>query len=155
MLWPRKRDRAVGIVIHEQRLLLIRRFKRGDTYYSLPGGGIDKGEEPADAAVREVFEETTIVVKPIRLLYHHEYKGRGEHFYFLCGYISGEPKLGNGDERLRHIKGINEYEPVWINLAELGNYHVLPRDAVRLIAKEHSKGFSNKVQKKQYNRNRL
>lgn len=155
MLWPRKRDRAVGIVIHEQQLLLIRRFKRGDTYYSLPGGGIDKGEEPSAAATREVFEETTIVSKTVRLLYHHEYKGRGEHFYFLCEYISGQPRLGQGDERFRHIKGINEYDPMWIELDDLSNYNVLPKDAMRLIIKEHSNGFSQKVQKKQYNRNRL
>lgn len=40
-------------------------------FYDLPGGTIDKGEEPGDAVVREVFEETSLRVDKadIELLY--------------------------------------------------------------------------------------
>jgi mutator protein MutT len=36
--------------------------------YGIPGGRIEAGEEPRDAAVREVFEETGLTVQPSNLI---------------------------------------------------------------------------------------
>jgi 8-oxo-dGTP pyrophosphatase MutT (NUDIX family) len=36
--------------------------------WTLPGGAIDPNEHPADAATRECFEETGLIVRPQRLL---------------------------------------------------------------------------------------
>lgn len=46
------------IVDDEGRLLLSHWNEHGNSAWSMPGGGIEAGEDPADAAVREVFEET-------------------------------------------------------------------------------------------------
>ncbi len=40
------------------RMLLAHWNEGGHTGWTLPGGSIDPGEDPADAAVREVMEET-------------------------------------------------------------------------------------------------
>ena len=48
------------------RLLLVRQSDDGT--WSTPGGLIEPGERPADAAVREVWEETGLLVQPDRLL---------------------------------------------------------------------------------------
>jgi 8-oxo-dGTP pyrophosphatase MutT (NUDIX family) len=48
------------------RLLVQRRSDSGT--WELPGGSVDPGEHPAQALVREVFEETGLVVRPRRLL---------------------------------------------------------------------------------------
>ena len=53
------RDEAGGI-------LLVR--QRDDGVWSTPGGSIEPGERPADAVVREVWEETGLLVSPRRLL---------------------------------------------------------------------------------------
>jgi 8-oxo-dGTP pyrophosphatase MutT (NUDIX family) len=50
----------------EGRLLLQRRADSG--LWELPGGYIDPGEPPARAVVREVYEETGLVVRPRRLV---------------------------------------------------------------------------------------
>jgi len=44
------------ILIRDGRVVLVRHWLSKDVW-TLPGGGIDKGESPADAAKREVWEE--------------------------------------------------------------------------------------------------
>jgi len=50
------RDRATAVVRRDDRLLIVR--DRGFRHYSLPGGGVNRGESPEDAVVRELDEET-------------------------------------------------------------------------------------------------
>ncbi|MGY2019892.1 NUDIX hydrolase [Nocardia gipuzkoensis] len=50
----------------EGRILMIRRTDNDK--YSIPGGGMEVGETVADAVVREVTEETGILVRPTVLL---------------------------------------------------------------------------------------
>lgn len=54
---------ATGVVTDDTgRLLLGRRTDTGA--WALPGGIVEPGEEPADAAVREIFEETAVIAEP-------------------------------------------------------------------------------------------
>ena len=46
----------------------LKRKSYGAGFRSLPGGGIDPGESPEDAAVREVMEEAGIRISPQDLL---------------------------------------------------------------------------------------
>jgi 8-oxo-dGTP pyrophosphatase MutT (NUDIX family) len=58
---------ATGIVYDERgRILLVRQTASG--MWSAPGGAVDPEETPADAVVREVWEETGLHVEPARLL---------------------------------------------------------------------------------------
>ncbi len=53
----------MGVVVDEKRRVLLGR--RNDTgNWTLPGGIIDPGEQPADAACREIYEETGVVAIP-------------------------------------------------------------------------------------------
>jgi len=55
---------AVGVaVFHDDRLLLVRRtMNPGRGRWSLPGGYLDLGEQPREAAAREALEEAGVVV---------------------------------------------------------------------------------------------
>ena len=89
---------AYGLVIHENKMLLCRISKelpRWQGQWTLPGGGLDFGEHPEEAVVREVEEETGLCVKvgrvatvdsfhdssgtldfhAIRIVYHTTYVG--------------------------------------------------------------------------------
>jgi 8-oxo-dGTP pyrophosphatase MutT (NUDIX family) len=58
---------AAGVVLDfSGNVLLGRRSDTGG--WALPGGIIDPAEQPADAAAREIFEETGVEVVPERLV---------------------------------------------------------------------------------------
>lgn len=53
-----------GVVIHDNKVLLVRRIRGEDTgEWAIPGGFVEKKEKIEDAIVREVEEETSIKVK--------------------------------------------------------------------------------------------
>jgi 8-oxo-dGTP diphosphatase len=77
--------------------------------WALIGGILDPGEEPADAIVREVFEETAVEVEPLRITGVYctplvRYPNGDEASYiittFLCRPVGGPGPRVNDDESL-------------------------------------------------------
>ncbi len=56
------RDSARSIIIRDGRIAMIHSLKYD--YYKFPGGGMEAGESPVEAMIRETREEAGIVVKP-------------------------------------------------------------------------------------------
>ena len=56
----RQRIAAYAVILREDRILLSRLSPNvsHSELWTLPGGGLDHGESPRDAVVREVYEET-------------------------------------------------------------------------------------------------
>ena len=49
---------AYGVIVEDGRILLAHWNESGRRGWTLPGGGIDPGEDPVHAVVREIAEET-------------------------------------------------------------------------------------------------
>lgn len=49
---------AYGVIVDGPRILLAHWNESGRSGWTLPGGGIEAGEDPLDAVVREIAEET-------------------------------------------------------------------------------------------------
>ena len=57
-----RRDSARSIIIRDGKVAMVHSLQYG--YYEFPGGGIEPGETPIDAMIRETAEEAGLVVVP-------------------------------------------------------------------------------------------
>jgi ADP-ribose pyrophosphatase YjhB (NUDIX family) len=86
---------ADAVVIREGRILLIRRGDDG--LWAMPGGGADVGETLAEAATRELREETGLEGRAVRLLGVWDSRRVGSKLKFHLYHVSmlveadGEP----------------------------------------------------------------
>ena len=89
------RPRACSALIHNKEILMVQHREPTRSYWTLPGGGIEAGESPAEAAVREVWEETGLRVKAMRLLWEGNYGHGGRTSPEYCYLVELEVD-GNG-----------------------------------------------------------
>ncbi len=135
---PMKRDypdapiAGVGAVIIDQGKVLL--IKRGNPplfgEWSIPGGAVELGETARESVIREVREETGMVVEPTALLGVYDRiipddEGRILYHYvlidFLCIPISGEVRAASDCKDLK-----------WITFQELAGIP-LPPDTAEVI----------------------
>jgi ADP-ribose pyrophosphatase YjhB (NUDIX family) len=137
------RHAARAIVVKDDTLLVIRRNKFGNEYYTLPGGGIDKGETPEQAVLRELAEETGVNVTLERLVFtEHPGPQFGSQQIFLCAYKSGEPALHPGsEEAISNGHGQNLYTPMWLPLSDLGRVVFMSPVLQQALKKSFANGF--------------
>lgn len=62
---------AYAVCVRDGQVLLARWIGDDERLWTLPGGGVEHGEDPYDAVLREVAEETGYAVEPTVLLGVH------------------------------------------------------------------------------------
>ena len=119
-----------GVVVHRNRVLLIRRGGeplKGE--WSIPGGLLEVGEELSQAARRELKEETGIDVEPLEIVevFDRVFRQgrRVRYHYVIVDYVC---RLKGG--RLRPASDV--LEACWVRREDLGKYH-LTRKAKSII----------------------
>ena len=115
------RDRSVVFVIRNNKILMEKLnypSEGKDDFYSIPGGGIEAGETPEQAAIRELKEECGLdgtIVRKLTELYNHN---RTEYVFEVKVPDDQEPILGYDPEESE-----NENPPLkevlWLALDEL------------------------------------
>jgi ADP-ribose pyrophosphatase YjhB (NUDIX family) len=133
--------RAAAVVIEGGRVLLMKRYLRqesparcwmcppravrcpGHHYSVLPGGHVEEGETRAEAALRELTEETGLRATVVRQLADGWHNGRAAT-YFLMGDVAGVPVL-SGPEAAENAAD-NSHELVWATAAEFETLRLFP-----------------------------
>jgi 8-oxo-dGTP diphosphatase len=124
-------DRSRVVLVQGDEVALMRRERMGATYYVFPGGGIEAGETPEQAAVREAHEELGVDVALERLLVTDEF--HGVHSYFYRAHLAGG-RFGTGkgpEYRPGNPRGT--YTPVWVSRLDLIKLDVRPRSVANLV----------------------
>ncbi|MDP2649343.1 MAG: NUDIX domain-containing protein [bacterium] len=125
--------RVAAVIIKDNKILLMRRFKNGQKYFVFPGGGVEENESIENALIREIKEEFDIDIKIEKLLFQNENQGRQE-IYFLVKEFTGIPQL-SGEEKERMNKD-NQYFPAWLDLKEAFKLpNLYPKEAKKEIEK--------------------
>ena len=92
------RTNVAGIIIRDDKLLLVEFNDESGLHYNLPGGGVDINESLYDALKREVLEETRASVSVGKLLTVWEYIPPNDDKYgnvhkithlFACDLVDG------------------------------------------------------------------
>lgn len=112
---------ARAILFRDNKLLVIKRDKFGKKYNVLVGGGVEMGESPEEALVREAVEETGLKITEFRLVFIEEAgKPYGTQYIYLCKDPGGEIALDEKSiEKWLNTNTDNKYSPDWLPLSEL------------------------------------
>lgn len=132
------RERAGVVLIRDGKILLMFRHHwsqhNGHEYYILPGGTIEPGENPEEAVVRELKEETGLDITIQSKLFEHEVppgtSKYGRQHYFLAS-AEGEPVLGGEESAANHPD--DYYELRWVPINDLPATEIFHPDTKKLL----------------------
>jgi len=131
------RIRAAGILVDNEKILLIKHVEGGEAYWVPPGGGLEPEDQSTKQTVRrEVYEESGLSVEVGPLIFIREFfeKSRNtyhvEQFYLIDSWV-GELSLSN-------LKGLGGDEHVitearWLDRKELTSEKVYPEELRDLL----------------------
>lgn len=126
-----------AIVIKDDKIALIERWKNGLHFFVLPGGRLEIGESAEQCVIREIKEELNINIRPKKLVYDLiDYRAQG---IFCAEWLSGE--VGKTDaEEYRNDRVGGDYEPVLKSLSELKKLNLLPKELKMQLLKDLENG---------------
>ena len=125
-----------GVIVYNpflDKILLIHRWKNRQEYFVIPGGTIELGEEPLEAALREIKEEVNLSFSTDQLHTAFSLNNQGkEEYYFYTSLSTDETPLMQGEE-LERSSLQNIYQPEWVSLQELYNHNLRPESLKSLL----------------------
>jgi 8-oxo-dGTP diphosphatase len=140
---PSKCATAFGFTFEGDKLLMTR-LRDQRRQWDIPGGRIEAGETPAEAAIREVWEETSVKVEVLELIGTQELELFGERsvnhtwpypisvqIYFLCKVLQAEPFVADDEAAERGY-----FSPIEVRqFPSMVNHDVIYEEALRRLGK--------------------
>ena len=124
------------MIVQDGGVALIKRARAGMTYYLFPGGGVEAGETPEQAAIREAREELGVDVELGEPRYEEDFDG-SRFVYFDARIVGGQFGTGLWPDHAERSTAARErsgtHEPVWVPLDDLNELDVRPRALVTLL----------------------
>lgn len=120
---------ALGVVERDGQMLLMQRKDpnpQWDRKWEFPGGKVDAGEEPRDAVLREVEEETGFVASDASLLGTHSHDWTMSDYVMRVHLHLFRCPVGEGDVRREER---SSYGHAWVSPYEAVAYDLLEANA--------------------------
>ncbi len=106
-------------IMHDDAVLMFKRSndrKKFPGFWSLPGGHVDKNEDPLSAAIREVKEETGVIISTekikLKVIAMHHHIDRKE-MYVAFAFVTRIPTKPKIKEDTK------EGTPKWVKIEEM------------------------------------
>lgn len=144
-----KNIRSAGIILKDNRLLVMHRIKNGAKYWVFPGGGVEEGESSEEAVARELLEETNLQVKVLRLLYRHRLTnkqgGKQRQDFYLCEVVRGELGLQADSVEAERMGNSHQdtYEPTWTTIDQAKDLLLYPLEIRDWLIEDLKNGFQS------------
>jgi len=92
--------RAQSIVTRNRKILIVKHQQDGVEWWCLPGGAVETGETPQQAAIRELAEECNVWGRVVRRISLQESMDDDITITYLVDIGDQEPVLGSDPEFL-------------------------------------------------------
>jgi mutator protein MutT len=91
---------AAAVIVADGRVLMVRRrIKEGELSWQFPGGEVETGESPDEAAVRESREETGLTVRATKRLGERIHPATGRTMVYIgCALVAGTAYVADEEE---------------------------------------------------------
>lgn len=132
--------RAAILLLQGDKIALIERHRQGDHYFTFPGGHVEEGETPEQAAVRETLDELGLEVVLKKLVARMGWQGKWQ-YYYLAEVTGGVFGSGCGEEMLDTLPGRGTYRPMWMPLADLPDQPVKPHEIAEMVVRFSAQGW--------------
>lgn len=111
------RGRAQCLVIRDKKILMVKHKHENDEWYCSPGGGIEKGETPEQAAIRELQEECNVLGTIIKKTseYVDPYDDNNFFYTFYIDIGNQVPSLGYDPEETEANPVLSEVRWMYLN----------------------------------------
>ncbi len=134
-------QRVRAIIITDNKILLINRIKKDESYWIIPGGQVELGENQEQAIKRECEEELgiTVRIKELFIKRTSDKPGTIDHheFFYLCDMVDGNVGSGQGPEFRPNTNYKGKYKVVWVDLKKLPNMNLKPQEIKDKIIKKY------------------
>lgn len=143
-----RRQRAAAVLIEGESIALIERHwdKRDPPHYFVfPGGGIEEGETPEQAIIREMREELGVGVEPLQLIARVEFPdaimGPSLQHFFHVKIVGGEFGTGEWGPESRAADQGGTYAARWVPIQDLKSINVYPREIADHVTRYGGEGW--------------
>ena len=132
---------SAGLIIEQDNRILLVRHRRPGVYdfWAAPGGGAQGAEELAQAACREVQEETGLVARAGPMIYIEEF--HSPHTRFCKFWFRGE--VVGGEMSTAGPEAVTEFivDAAWLAQGELESRQVFPEVLVHQYWQDRERGL--------------
>ncbi|WP_058725809.1 NUDIX domain-containing protein [Curtobacterium luteum] len=135
------RLRAAAVAIRGGQVLVVLRERDGRRYAVLPGGGVEQGETPQGACLRELREETGLDGAVVGLLpVGLDRAAPAVYLHVEAG--PGVPAMATDAPERTGASPTNRYRPAWVPIGEVEAIGLVPPLAVDAVRMAVSAGRS-------------